>query len=541
MYCQKCRTPLRVDASLDDLNPAAFDLLVGSAVKTQQNAAIGSRLNYPSERKELHDRVSRTAGAPLHRRNIPAPQNDDAVQENPKSLAKSALPPDMSFVEITESQVVKPTKSKPKDERRKLDVHNDGKDGNSYPETSPHMQMVKNEKLFAILSSHSDIDHPICTECTSLLLQSFTARLASASKERDAYASFLKQLQQNAATMTEEDEDQAKRELQSLQQQDEQAYNELLQLETEKAALEAELASLEEESHALDIEEEAFWASRNSFDSELHQLNTDLATLQQRYDHDKLQLEKLQRTNVYNDTFCIGHDGYFGTINGLRLGKLPNQNVEWAEINAAWGQTVLLLATVAERLNFTFQRYRLIPLGSRSRIEKLETQQSTASTTSQSQSSNSSQNQKAKADANKVLPLHSSGEMAITRMLSSGDYDRALVAFLDCLNQVGDYVHHSSSTSTTRPTNAKDAGEARPRPQPSRAPSSKAPLQSQNQTQTQTPVLPYKIQADKINDVSIKLGAGFQQDENYTKACKYALTCCKFLLAYVSNLGEARG
>ena len=29
MNCQKCRTPLKLDISLQDLNPAAFDLLVG--------------------------------------------------------------------------------------------------------------------------------------------------------------------------------------------------------------------------------------------------------------------------------------------------------------------------------------------------------------------------------------------------------------------------------------------------------------------------------------------------------------------------------
>lgn len=29
MYCQKCRTPLRLDDSLENLNPAAFDLLIG--------------------------------------------------------------------------------------------------------------------------------------------------------------------------------------------------------------------------------------------------------------------------------------------------------------------------------------------------------------------------------------------------------------------------------------------------------------------------------------------------------------------------------
>lgn len=29
MFCQKCRTPLKLDGSLEDLNPAAYDLLVG--------------------------------------------------------------------------------------------------------------------------------------------------------------------------------------------------------------------------------------------------------------------------------------------------------------------------------------------------------------------------------------------------------------------------------------------------------------------------------------------------------------------------------
>ena len=30
MYCQKCRTPLKLDGSLESLNPAAFDLLIGN-------------------------------------------------------------------------------------------------------------------------------------------------------------------------------------------------------------------------------------------------------------------------------------------------------------------------------------------------------------------------------------------------------------------------------------------------------------------------------------------------------------------------------
>lgn len=31
--------------------------------------------------------------------------------------------------------------------------------------------------------------------------------------------------------------------------------------------------------------------------------------------------------------------------------------VEWAEINAAWGQTLLLLYTIARKLDYTFEQY----------------------------------------------------------------------------------------------------------------------------------------------------------------------------------------
>ncbi len=61
------------------------------------------------------------------------------------------------------------------------------------------------------------------------------------------------------------------------------------------------------------------------------------------------------------------HDGPFGTISGFRLGRTPLVNVEWDEINAAWGQAVLLLSTIAQvcKLSFT---HRLMPMGSYPRI-----------------------------------------------------------------------------------------------------------------------------------------------------------------------------
>ena len=65
-------------------------------------------------------------------------------------------------------------------------------------------------------------------------------------------------------------------------------------------------------------------------------------------DRAESQLERLKRTNVYNDVFHIWHRGAFGTISGFRLGKTPTHPVDWDEMNAAWGQAVLLLHTLAQ-------------------------------------------------------------------------------------------------------------------------------------------------------------------------------------------------
>lgn len=59
--------------------------------------------------------------------------------------------------------------------------------------------------------------------------------------------------------------------------------------------------------------------------------------------------------------FCR-HSGQFGTINNFRLGRLPSVPVEWNEINAAWGQTVLLLHALANKMGLKFQRWEHVAL-----------------------------------------------------------------------------------------------------------------------------------------------------------------------------------
>ena len=112
-------------------------------------------------------------------------------------------------------------------------------------------------------------------------------------------------------------------------------------------------------------------------------------------------------------------------------------------------------------------------MGSASRIEKCETHHGEQTRVSS-------------------LELFSSGDLPLALMFHR-KFDTAMVAFLDCLRQMGEYVE-------TQDSNVK---------------------------------MPYTINKDRIGDACIKLA--FNQDETWTKACKYTLTCAKFLLAYASN------
>ncbi|KAH0837276.1 hypothetical protein AYO21_09983 [Fonsecaea monophora] len=506
MYCQKCRQLIRFDSSLENINPASFDLLVASTGKSQFNNVTStiSRMNYPQERKELYDRVSLQANSPVHKRSIVAPKDEALSRRHEQPNGN----PDMSFIEITQSQVTFTEKEQQNRRIQSPSARTNGSDVVPVEDDSMSARKNQIEDLFAILSSHSDIDHPMCQECTSIMLSQYTTRLGSANRERDAYAGFLKSTQNLSSEVRQPAETKGAGGT---------IYEQLEATEAEIRLVEDEIAALEEQLRHEELEQQAYWNSRNSIDDNLYNTTTHLSFLREKQIHDFRQLERLRRTNVYNDTFCIGHDGYFGTINGLRLGRLPGQNVDWSEINAAWGQTLLLLATVAERLKFTFQGYRLRPQGSTSRIEKLEYPQQPPDMQRQ-QSAREGGLQSAAANPEpKVTPLDlfSSGDMAIGRLLNHRRFDSGMVAFLDCLGQLGNYVEKTSSVDIN--------------PKPT----------MRNATLRNTPskrVLPYAIQGDKIGDVSIKLGVGFHQDENFTKACKYALTCCKFLLAHVSNL-----
>lgn len=472
LQCQKCKTPLRIDGSLETLNPASFKILADAAPVVEPKAADAPRSAAAKERKQLYDQVTSRAGPPMHRRHVPGAQHGAGHKAHP----------DMSYIMLSDSQMppasADSTPTKKKQTSHKSDVQ-DLADGAT--DLGRHREMTT--RLFEILSARSDIDHPICSECTDLLLEGLQKRQIGVTRERDAYVEFLKRAQQDIPT--DEEKAKTKQDLEAVRQREKRALEELEELEAEKARMEDEITALDIEAEHLDEEEEHFWRERNAFTAELSAFQEERDSLQNQLAHDTKVLEALKRTNVYNDTFCIGHDGTFGTINGLRLGRTPEQSVDWPEINAAWGQTLLLLTVVIEKLGIQLRGYELVPVGSTSKVIKLEYPQ-TASTG----------DGKPKKT---IFELFSSGDLPLGLGFLHRNFDNAMVAFLECLQQAGDHVER------TTPKGGQPGLK-----------------------------MPYTIVKDKIGDVSIKLG-NFGQEEQWTKACKYTLTCSKFLLAHASH------
>eukprot|EP00051_Salpingoeca_urceolata_P014670 m.187142 g.187142 ORF g.187142 m.187142 type:complete len:456 (+) comp18152_c0_seq6:146-1513(+) len=267
--------------------------------------------------------------------------------------------------------------------------------------------------LFDLMSERAEFDHPLCEECTDVLLDELDAQLHLAEDEARQCNAFLKlQSEAGAAATGGEDAPTLEEDLAALQKEERMLLAKLESLEETSTELKQELLRQEEESRVLAAQEEKYCKEYNEYQRQLEDYFEEQSSIENRFHRARERLQSLKKTNVFNDAFHIWHEGHFGTINNFRLGRLPSVPVDWSEINAAWGQTVLLLHTLAMKLGFKFQRYRLVPNGSQSYLE-------------------------AEGEPGKDLPLHGSGGF---KLFSDKKFDEAMVAFLDCVDQFKSHI-----------------------------------------------------------------------------------------------------
>ncbi|KAI8993905.1 APG6-domain-containing protein [Trametes punicea] len=479
--CQQCKQPLHLDASLIDLSPSAYDI-VASSLPPSPSTTHGRQ---PSGAEKLAQLPAPASAKAAWRNSVQgspsSPTPSHMQQRKQQSQRNAPIHPNESFVLLQDSFIRNIPSQLPSTSQTKKPSFSKGRSAAAVPPAPPPAEpphpnpsplshhLRSSLRLFNLLSSRTDLDHPLCAECTHILLGTLTRQLEETKKERDGYIAFEKEVKkekEREGSGVNKLEAEAK--IDRLKEEERLAIEQLKAAERERQQLEEELGSLEREEKALEEEEAEFWRQHNAHLLKQAEQSDQLAALRAAYAADSATLDKLERTNVYNDAFCIGHDGVFGTINGLRLGRVPGVPVEWAEINAAWGQTLLLLYTIARKLDFTFENYRLVPMGSFSRIEKTTGDKAT-------------------------YELYGSGDLHFGRLLHNRRFDFAMVAFLDCLKQLMDYV----------------------------------------KSQDPTVDFPHQIVKDKIGEASVK--QQFSQEEAWTRALRHVLLALKILLKWTTS------
>ncbi|XP_066157399.1 beclin-1-like protein [Euwallacea fornicatus] len=263
-------------------------------------------------------------------------------------------------------------------------------------------------KLFDYLSGSSDIDHPLCEECSDYLIEILEQQLEATKKDYDNYCEYYKILQ------SERDEPKLvdlERELNELCEEEGRLLAELEAMKSEEEITMKTIVQQEEIAKRIMKEEDVYWKECVRHKQEWLDAEDEGQSLKCQLSSAESHLEKLKHTNVFNGAFHIWHQGHFGTINNFRLGTLPSVPVTWSEINTAWGQTVLLFCTLARKINLNFETHRPVPYGSHSYIEVI--------------------------GENKKLPLYGSGG---PKYLWDTKFDTAMAAFLGCLQQFTERV-----------------------------------------------------------------------------------------------------
>ncbi|KAL7424725.1 Vacuolar protein sorting-associated protein atg6 [Cryptotrichosporon argae] len=367
--CQRCYQPLLLDPTVAHLSPASYQLL--------------------------------TSTLPRSAPTVPPPL----------SAALSALPP-------TAHPAASIYASSPADSYILLSPSAHVPGPAPAPSTSPQTPQSLLAHLHDLVSSATPIDHPLCADCTGLLQAALQKEHEELSRERDAYIGFERGVKAREADWAALE--QRKKEL---EQEESELRDVLRQKEAELEDARREEARIKQEEARIAAEEDELLQEHAALHTTLTHLRASLSTAQTTLLLSTSHLQHLESANVYNDAFQIGHVAAdptdpsasrvsVGTINGLRLGGRPA--VDWDEINAAWGLVALCIDRLAVRLGMTFETYRIVPLGSYSRIDELP-------------------------PAKGAYELYASSDLSPARLLHNRRFNHALVGVLDCLRQLLDW------------------------------------------------------------------------------------------------------
>uniref|UniRef100_A0A915PIL1 Autophagy-related protein 6 n=1 Tax=Setaria digitata TaxID=48799 RepID=A0A915PIL1_9BILA len=264
-----------------------------------------------------------------------------------------------------------------------------------------------------ICNSNSALKGPMCEDCTEQLLSGMDQHLKELDEECAQYRELLDSLKERSDTRLM-DTNIVNAKLVAMKNEEASLLGESKKLEAEEAKLDAELKKKRNELYAENESAELLWRVFRDNHRQLIKMEMKEQDLEAEVHCLKSQRDRLSKINVLNTAFHIWKQGSFGTINGFRLGQLPHSQVEWSEINAAWGQVALLLNTLADCLEVQFTLYRIVPVGSHSFVQCLDT--------------------------GAELPLFGSGGF---KPFGQKKFDEGICAFMECFCQLQRHIERA--------------------------------------------------------------------------------------------------
>ncbi|CAD5219520.1 unnamed protein product [Bursaphelenchus okinawaensis] len=221
--------------------------------------------------------------------------------------------------------------------------------------------------LELIANSSGPLDVPICKVCCNSISEDLEKQLTEMDKEylehKNVYESLLEQKESSKV-----DEQTVRRQLEDLSREESELMEELNGLLKSEVDLTKELKDKQDEQKKMIEKDEELYRKLRDNHRTLSEQSAEKRSLKTQIAYAEEQLNKLTKTNVLDMAFFIWKDGEYGTINGLRLGRLPADNVDWHEINAAFGQAAMLMVVMCRHVNLKLENYEIVPFGSHSII-----------------------------------------------------------------------------------------------------------------------------------------------------------------------------
>ena len=213
-----------------------------------------------------------------------------------------------------------------------------------------------------------------CEPCTLNRVKELEAQLQEEQVLYSIYSQTLQVLIDEEQHWSFNAEFDLQKEVKLLEEEHEGLRSQMASMQSELEATQRAHSELQRRIDEMEQREDEFWsdflqheAHAQRYTEESDQILAEIAAIDQ---------QLAWRINVADEVFHIRSDGEFGIINSFRWGRSASKAVSWSEINAAWGEAAQLLCAVAQNVGVEggkFQHYRLLPCGSASKIQILET------------------------------------------------------------------------------------------------------------------------------------------------------------------------